>query len=68
MKSSDILNGFESVVIDGRMYNISQMSLKELKELRTDIHKRKLDSIEECTKALEQLEVKDDIEEDIENS
>ena len=68
MKSSDILNGFESVVIDGRMYNISQMSLKELKELRNDIHKRKLDSIEECTKALDQLKVEDDIEENIENS
>ncbi len=64
MKSSDILNGFEKVVVDGRMYNISQMSLEELKELKTDIHKRKLESIEECSKSLDNLEIRDDIEED----
>ena len=63
MKSSDILNGFEKVVVDGRMYNISQMSLEELKELKTDIHKRKLESIEECSKSLDNLEIRDDIEE-----
>ena len=64
MKSSDILNGFEKVVVDGRMYNISQMSLEELKELKTDIHKRKLESIEECSKSLDNLEIRDDIEEE----
>jgi len=64
MKSSDILNGFEKVVVDGRRYNINQMSLEELKELKADIHKRKQESIKECSKALDKLETKDDIEED----
>ena len=63
MKSSDILNGFEKVVVDGRRYNINQMSWEELKELKADIHKRKQKSIEECSKALDKLEIKDDFEE-----
>ena len=64
MKSNDILNSFEDIVVDGKTYNVSQMSLKELNVLKQDIQKMKEKSIKACEDALNKLEIKEDTEED----
>ena len=64
MKSNDILNSFEDIVVNGKTYNVSQMSLKELNDLKLEVQKMKEKSIKACEDALNKLEIKEDDEED----
>ena len=64
MKSNDILNSFEDIVVNGKTYNVSQMSLKELNDLKQEVQKMKEKSIKSCEDALNKLEIKEETEED----
>ena len=64
MKSNDILNSFENIVVNGKTYNVNQMSLKELNDLKQEVQKMKEKSIKACEDALNKLEIKEDDEED----
>ena len=68
MKSSDILNSVENIVVDGKTYDVSKMSLQELKDLNQAIQKMKKQSIDACQEALDKLEIKEEIDEEEENS
>lgn len=68
MKSSDILNSLENIVVDGKTYDVSKMSLQELKDLNQAIQKMKKQSIDACQEALDKLEIKEEIDEEEENS
>lgn len=68
MKSSDILNSLENIVVDGKTYDVSKMSLQELKDLNQTIQKMKKQSIDACQEALDKLEIKEEIDEEEENS
>ena len=68
MKSSDILNSLENIVVDGKTYDVSKMSLQELKDLNKTIQKMKKQSIDACQEALDKLEIKEEIDEEEENS
>ena len=68
MKSSDILNSLENIVVDGKTYDVSKMSLQELKDLNQAIQKMKKQSIDACQEALDKLEIKEETDEEEENS
>ena len=55
MKSNDILNSFEDIVVNGKTYNVSQMSLKELNDLKQEVQKMKEKSIKSCEDALNMM-------------